>query len=260
MGLRINHNLAAHNAHRNMVGNQARLDRNLEKLTSGQEINSAVDGAASLSLSERLRGQIHSLNQAISNSESGITMIQVAEANLNEISRLLVDVRQLCLHTANSGTNDQTIREVNQREIAKALESITTISDRAQFANKKLLDGSLAPRFYSNNDRLEVVSATGKTKRPGLNGYEVKIISPPSNPRVYLSDPDLESIFFEIGGEIHGKSEKTKGADSLGERESTTGALIIKSEADGDTVSVGFGINDFPPVPADSYGEYLLPN
>ncbi|MCP4749699.1 MAG: hypothetical protein GY866_02285 [Proteobacteria bacterium] len=209
MGLRINHNLAAHNAHRNMVGTRNRLDRNFEKLTSGQEINSAVDGAARLSLSERLRGQIHSLNQAISNSESGITMIQVAEANINEISQLLVDVRQLCLHTANSGTNDQTIREVNQREIAQALETITTISKRAQFANRKLLDGSLAPRFYSNNDRLEVVSATGKTKRPGIDGYDVKLSALPSNPRVYLTD--LEDTIDEMVGRILENAEKTTG-------------------------------------------------
>ncbi|MCP4757579.1 MAG: hypothetical protein GY866_42515 [Proteobacteria bacterium] len=214
MGLRINHNLAANNAHRNMVGTRNRLARNFEKLASGQEINSAVDGSASLSLSERLRGQIHSLNQAISNSESGITMIQVAEANLNEISRLLIDVRQLCLHTADSGTNDQTIGEVNQREILEALETITTISNRAQFANKKLLDGSLAPRFYSSNERLEMVSATNKTQQPGIDGYEVKLTSLPSNPRVYLTD--LEDTIDEIAGRIIENAEKLTGMSIMG--------------------------------------------
>ncbi|MCP4749701.1 MAG: hypothetical protein GY866_02295 [Proteobacteria bacterium] len=265
MELRINHNLAAHNAHRNMVGTRNRLDRNFEKLTSGQEINSAVDGAARLSLSERLRGQIHSLNQAISNSESGITMIQVAEANLNEISQLLVDVRQLCLHTANSGTNDQTISEVNQKEIVKALETITSISERAQFANKKLLDGSLAPKFYSDNNQLEVVSATHKTQRPGINGYEVKLTSLPSKPQVDLTDFDYTIDL--MGWRILAQAEKLTGvlspddprADDSNEssyeeaikslsdaqKASISEWITIVGKTGADAVSVKIGIDDF---------------
>jgi flagellin len=101
MTLRINHNVAALNAHRNMVQNDGRLSKTLEHLSSGLKVNRASDGPATLVISEQLRSQIAGLKQAVLNSEAGVALVQTAEAGLNETIPLLVRLRQLAFHAAN---------------------------------------------------------------------------------------------------------------------------------------------------------------
>ena len=231
MGLRINHNLAALKALRNSAESQIRLKKDMSKLASGQEISSAADGAAKLSLSEQLKGQIAGLNQAISNSEASITVVQVAESNLNEINRHLIDIRQNIVHAANTGVNDQISREADQKSIDNALESITSISEQTRFGKKKLLDGSLASRLYVKGKDLELVSITSKTKAPCQDGYEVRILSPPSKPRIYLNN--LEQMIGEIGSKILEKFEKIPNPDSPFDLTKTLGkTLMLKSDAE----------------------------
>src|SRR3989339_1119947 len=139
MSLRINHNVASVNAHRSLLNNESSLTHTLEKLSSGLKINRGADGPATLVISEQMRAQIAGLTQAIDNSESAISMVQTTEANLGEVNRLLVSMRQLAIHAANEGVNDEQMLLADQREVRNALQTIDRIAEQAQFGNRKLL-------------------------------------------------------------------------------------------------------------------------
>jgi flagellin len=175
MSLRINHNLAAVNAHRNLVQNDARLSKTLEHLSSGTKINRAADGPASLVISEQMRAQVAGLSQAVMNSESAVAMVQTAEANLNEVNRLLVSMRQLAIHAANEGGNDEAMLEADQAELLNALDSIDRISKAAQYGHKQLLDGSHGVNGIASGPDLEFISANTKTQASPQSGYSVVI-------------------------------------------------------------------------------------
>ncbi|MFW5829923.1 MAG: hypothetical protein ACOCXA_06645, partial [Planctomycetota bacterium] len=144
MSLRINHNIASINGHRNMMRNDMAISKSLEKLSSGLRINRAADDAAGLVISEQTRAQITGLNQAIDNSETAVAMVQTAEGALDEINSLLNKSRELVLHAANEGANDTNQLLADQQELDNAIASVTRIAEQTQFGTKKLLDGSLA--------------------------------------------------------------------------------------------------------------------
>lgn len=148
MSLRINHNAGAMNAWRHLTNTDFRMNRTLERLSSGLRINSASDDPAGLSISEKLRSQVASLNQAVENSEQAITMINTAEAALNEIHNLLTTMRELAIHAANEGVNDATALEADQDQIRSSLDTITRIAQTTQFGTKYLLDGSTDNKVY----------------------------------------------------------------------------------------------------------------
>lgn len=144
MSLRINHNLAALNAHRNLVISNDALSKSMQRLSSGFRINQGADDPAGLVISEQFRAQIAGLNRAVQNSEGSINMIQTAEGALTEISNLLISMRELAIHAANDGFNDADQLAADQAEINNAIQTIDRISTNTQFGTKKLLDGSNA--------------------------------------------------------------------------------------------------------------------
>ncbi|SVB21511.1 uncharacterized protein METZ01_LOCUS174365, partial [marine metagenome] len=144
MTLRINNNVSALNTHRNVVTNSLAQAKNLEKLSSGLEINRGADGPAKLQISEQLRAQTAGLKQAIDNTEMGISMMQTAEAAMDELSRALVQARQLAVHAANTGTNDEFMQLADQQELDNILHEVNTIAKNTQYGKKFLLDGSRA--------------------------------------------------------------------------------------------------------------------
>ena len=175
MSLRINHNIAAVNSHRNLVKNDAALGKSLEHLSSGSKINRASDGPASLVISEQMRAQVAGLTQATMNSESAVAMVQTAEANLNEVNTLLVSMRQLAIHAANEGANDETMLEADQSELINSLDSIDRISKSAQYGRKPLLDGSNGVNGMASGADLEFISANTKTQSSPQSGYRVDV-------------------------------------------------------------------------------------
>ena len=142
MSLRINNNVESLNAHRHLINNDKQLSKSIERLSSGQKINRGADGPASLVISEGMRAQIGSLRQATDNNEAAISLVQTAEGALNEVSKLLVDMRQRAVSAANLGINDQNSVNASQKEIENALEAIDRISNNTQFGSKNLLDSS----------------------------------------------------------------------------------------------------------------------
>ena len=143
MGLRINNNIDALVAHRNLKKNDEALSSSLQKLSTGQEINQAADGPAALVISENMRAQIGGLQQATKNNEIAVSVVQTAEGALNEVSSLLVSIRQRAIAAANSGASDPAMTDANQTEIENALGAIDRIASTTQFGSRQLLDGSI---------------------------------------------------------------------------------------------------------------------
>lgn len=139
--MRINHNIAALNTHRQLgSANNAQL-KSMEKLSSGLRINRAGDDAAGLSISEKMRGQIRGLEMASKNAQDGISMIQTAEGALNEVHSILQRMRELAVQASND-TNVEVDREAIGQELTELGKELTRIKDTTQFNEQKLLDGS----------------------------------------------------------------------------------------------------------------------
>src|SRR3954462_5499350 len=142
MSLRINTNVTALNALRNLDQTSSTVSKSIERLSSGLRINNASDDPAGLIISESLRSQIDGLNQAISNSQDATNLIKTAEGSLTEVNSLLRNVRQLAVHAANTGVNDQIAVQADQTQISSAIGSIQRIAEQTQFGTKRLLDGT----------------------------------------------------------------------------------------------------------------------
>lgn len=152
MSLRINNNIESMNAHRNLLMNDRALSKSLERLASGQKINRAADDPAALVISEHMRAQVSGMEQAIRNNEVAISLVQTAEGSMNEISSILVSLRQRAISAANVGASDQDMIDANQAEIENALASIDRVVSTTQFGHYKLLDGTNAAKTVTNED------------------------------------------------------------------------------------------------------------
>src|SRR5215207_7754661 len=141
MSLRIQNNVEAFNAQRQLVSNTDKLSKAMEKLSSGYRINRAGDDAAGLAISEKLRGQIGGLGQASRNASDAISMVQTAEGALNEVHSMLQRVRELAVQYKN-GTLSGNDRTAIQSEIDQMKAEIERIGSETEFNTIKLLDSS----------------------------------------------------------------------------------------------------------------------
>ena len=175
MSLRINHNMSAANAHRNVVNNSSAQSKTMEKLSSGLKINRAADAPAQLQISENLRAQASGLRQAIDNSEMGVSLMQTAEGALEEVSRALVQARQLAVHAGNEGANDPNMLQADQSEINNILEQVNRIATSTQYGHNYLLDGSRAGNGVTTGEYLEFVDGSTEAHSSGVGGYNITI-------------------------------------------------------------------------------------
>lgn len=141
MGLRITTNVSSLNAQRNLRGTQLELARSLAKLSSGYRINQAADDAAGLAISENLKAQIRGLGKASQNALDGISMVQVAEGGLNEVSNMLIRLRELAIQAA-SDTVGNTERKFVDVEYQQLKNEIQRISEVTSFNGTDLLNGT----------------------------------------------------------------------------------------------------------------------
>jgi flagellin len=146
--MKINHNIASLNTYRQLTNNTNATSKSLEKLSSGLRINSAADDAAGLAISEKMRGQIRGLDQASSNSEDGISLVQTAEGALNETTSILQRMRELAVQSS-SDTNTDEDRDNIQDEMDQLTAEIDRISTTTQYNTKNLLDGSMGKASVS---------------------------------------------------------------------------------------------------------------
>ena len=141
--MRIQHNIAALNANRQLGINNANVAKNLEKLSSGYKINRAGDDAAGLAISEKMRSQIRGLDQATNNANDGISLVQTAEGALNETHSILQRMKELATQSSNGTYQDDVDRENITKEVDALKSEIDRISTSTNFNKINLLDGSL---------------------------------------------------------------------------------------------------------------------
>jgi flagellin len=141
MGLRINTNIASLNAQRNLSGTRLGLNLALERLSSGQRINRAGDDAAGLAISENLKAQVRGLKQAERNAADGISLVQIAEGSLGEVSNILIRLRELSVQAA-SDTIGPTERKFLNVEFEQLTSEIDRIANSTEFNRVPLLNGT----------------------------------------------------------------------------------------------------------------------
>jgi flagellin len=155
MGFRINQNVAAYNAYRNLESSGSGLSKSLEKLSSGFRINRASDDAAGLVKSESLRAEIGGTRQGIENAQDGISYVQTAEGALNEVHSILQRMRDLAVSASNTATTDGTAQ---QAEITELTNEIDAIGTRTKFAGN-----SVFADYSSTNLTFQVGASAGDT-------------------------------------------------------------------------------------------------
>jgi flagellin len=192
MGLRINTNVPSLVAQRNLRGTRAQLDRTLERLSSGSRINHASDDAAGLAISETFRAQIRGLGQAERNAQDGISLIQVGEGGLVEISNILIRMRELGVQAA-SDTVGPRERKFLDNEFQQLMSEIDRIANSTEFNGNSLLNG--------NGSSFEVQIGTHNN---------------PSVDRIKLFDPYSSNVnLVSLGINLAGVADKTSAQNSL---------------------------------------------
>jgi flagellin len=158
MSLRIQHNVDALSAHRNLENTSNQASKSMARLSSGYRINSAADDAAGLSISERMRGQIRGLAQAGVNAADGISMVQTGEAALGEVHSMLQRTRELAVQY-NNGSLSTTDRTAIQSEVNQLASEIERIGSQTAFNGTKVLNSVSSVTFQVGANDGEVVSA-----------------------------------------------------------------------------------------------------
>src|SRR5256714_11503959 len=159
MSLRIQNNVEAFNAHRNLSGTESKLAVSMERLSSGYRINRAADDAAGLAISERLRGQIGGLGQAQRNVQDAVSLVQTAEGSLTEVHAMLQRVRELAVQYKNGSlsNNDRTAIQSEGNQLASEIERI---SASAEFNGINLLNAAQTVSFQVGAQDGQVISVS----------------------------------------------------------------------------------------------------
>jgi flagellin len=180
MSLRINNNVEAFNAHRQLVQTSNNAAKSMERLSSGYRINRAADDAAGLAISEKLRGQIRGLAQAQRNAQDGVSLVQTAEGSLNEVHSMLQRVRELAVQYQN-GTLSTSDKAAITAEATQLASEIERIGNSADFNGIKLLDGSGGTISFqvgaNDNDTIAVDTATLSDKVGSIDVSQTDAIS-----------------------------------------------------------------------------------
>jgi flagellin len=179
MGLRINQNIAAMNAYRNLSVTEGQMSKSLEKLSSGFRINRAADDAAGLAISEGLRSQVGGLKVAVRNAQDGVSVVQTAEGALTETHAILQRMRDLSVQASNSGGLNDDAKKNIQSEVSQLKSELTRIADTTQFNGTKLLDGNYNGKFQVGANVGETINVSVATSMSstglGVNGVDVAL-------------------------------------------------------------------------------------
>ncbi len=200
--MRINHNMSAIFANRQVQNVSYRLDKSIERLSSGELINRAGDDASGLAVSEKMRTQINGLKQAERNTQNGISFIQVAEGSYQQLNDIMQRVRTLAVQSAN-GIYSQSDRTLIQVEVSQLIDEVDRIAEAAQFNRMKMLTGRFSKgskagsMFFhvgpNQDQRIRVFIATVSSKALNLieQGGEKRSISTVGNANSMIGYVDL---------------------------------------------------------------------
>ena len=232
----VQHNMSAMNANRMLSGVSSAQSKSTEKLSSGYRINRAADDAAGLSISEKMRGQIRGLNQASTNAQDGISLIQTAEGALNESHSILQRMRELSVQASN-GTETDDDREAVQSEIEQLQSELTRISETTEFNTMKLLDGSRSGSAVSASVSKSAeanLTTEPATKASATTAAITKIDGKESSYSVTVMDKDGNASTTTV--KFTGQNDLEKDAKSIADELKKTdlaNTFDITSAADG---------------------------
>lgn len=194
MGLRIATNTLSNSAQRTLNMNNQAQARSMERLSSGSRINKAADDAAGLAISENMRASIRSLRQASRNASDGVSLIQVAEGSMNEVSNILVRLRELSIQSA-SDTLNTTERSFIDKEVQQLKSEIDRIAQSTEFNGRKLMNGSEETLDFqigkNNNPTEDRIQFDSKKLISTAEALGVQMVSTASKESAQLN---LESI------------------------------------------------------------------
>lgn len=193
MSLRVNNNVAALNAYRNLTVTEGQQGKALEKLSSGFRINRAADDAAGLSISEGLRSQVGGLKVATRNAQDGVSVVQTAEGALTEVHSMLQRMRDLAIQASNSGANGgaggDAVKAANA-EVTELKAAITQIANTTQFNGGQLLDGSQASLTF------QVGANAGETQTVNLRSVKSTNLGTETTPGTVDAGKSINDINF----------------------------------------------------------------
>jgi len=183
------------NAHRNLTGNTTGVGKNLEKLSSGYRINRAADDAAGLAISEKMRAQINGLNQAQTNAQDAISLVQTAEGSLNETHAILQRMRTLAVQASNGTYQKSVDRENIHQEMNALKDEIDRVSKATHYNKNYLVNGSMAASAMdfqiganvNDYDRVSLTLANMGSSSLGVSGLT---IAAPSDARAAVVSID----------------------------------------------------------------------
>lgn len=172
----VQHNLQAANTNRMLGQNVKAVSKSTEKLSSGYQVNRAADDAAGLSISEKMRNQIRGINQAVKNSEDGVSLIQTAEGNMNEIHSILQRMGELATKAAND-VNASDDRQAIDDEMTQLRDEINSIAKKAAFNGTKLLTGSFKDKQLQvgavSGENMSITISSMTATSIGVNALKV---------------------------------------------------------------------------------------
>ena len=160
MSLRIQNNVEAFNAHRNLVASSTAMSKSMERLSSGFRINRAADDSAGLAISEKLRAQIGGIQQAQRNVQDAVSLVQTAEGSMAEVHSMLSRVRDLAVQY-NNGTLSTADKSAIVNEVAQLCAEISRIATQTKFNNIPLLSGGATITFQIGADDGQTLTVTG---------------------------------------------------------------------------------------------------
>ena len=266
----VQHNMSAMNANRMLSGVSSAQSKSTEKLSSGYRINRAADDAAGLSISEKMRGQIRGLNQASTNAQDGISLIQTAEGALNESHSILQRMRELSVQAAN-GTETDDDREAVQNEIEQLQSELTRISDTTEFNTMKLLDGSQSGSKVqaSVSKAADAAKAMGKVESTNQvnttaaftalaegteSSYSVTVLDKNGNSSTttvkVTGDATTKTTPGKTADAFRDALKKTSLADSYDITSTATGEIVFTAKEAGSTANAILVSQDNGPVAA----------
>lgn len=212
MGLYINTNVASLNAQRNLTSSAASLSRSFERLSSGLRINSARDDSAGLAIASRFTSQIRGINQAVRNTNDGVSLAQTAEGALGETQNILQRIRELSVQAAND-TNSTGDRESIQQEVDQLVAEVDRIATSTQFNGSRILDGSfLGAQFHVGANSRETITINVSDARSTALGRQARVNAPNS----------VDTNFSIIAGEVQINNVSIRGTVDADDTASTT--------------------------------------
>ncbi len=200
MALSVNTNVSALNAQRQLLTSGNALDTSYKRLSSGFRINSAADDAAGLQISNRLTSQVNGLNQAISNANDGISLAQVAEGALDEITNGLQRIRTLAVQSQN-GINNSADRTALQKEVSALKTETSRIAQNTQFGGVDILKGGYSAKFLVGANANQSISVNlSRSSGFGSSGLSIGTLSIASVANASAALAKIDSAIKTIDG------------------------------------------------------------